>query len=55
MLSKERVRCDRYEQYFSLIIVHFNQVPEVTQATQELSLIRFLSTKLRLIDDFMVY
>lgn len=54
MLSKERVRCDRYEQYFSLIIVHFNQVPEVTQTTQELSLIRFLSTKLRLIDDFGV-
>lgn len=54
MLSKERVRCDRYEQYFSLIIVHFNQVPEVTQATQELSLIRFLSTKLRVIDDFGV-
>ncbi|MCU0710528.1 MAG: sugar transferase [Pirellula sp.] len=54
LLTKERIRCDRYEQYFSLIAVHFNQVPEVTRATQEHSLTRFLSTKLRLIDDFGV-
>ena len=54
LLIKERVRCDRYQQFFSLIVVQFNQVPEVTRATQELTLARFLSSKLRVIDDFGV-
>jgi lipopolysaccharide/colanic/teichoic acid biosynthesis glycosyltransferase len=52
LLIKERIRCDRYQQFFSLIVVHFNQVPEMTRATQELSLARFLASKLRVIDDF---
>ena len=52
LLAKERVRCDRYEQFFSLVAVHFNSVPEVSRATQEASLARFLVSKLRFIDDF---
>ena len=52
LLIKERVRCDRHQQFFSLIVVQFNPVPEVTRATQELTIARFLSSKLRIFDEF---
>jgi lipopolysaccharide/colanic/teichoic acid biosynthesis glycosyltransferase len=51
LLVKERLRCDRYQQYFSLVTVHFNPAPEISLATQEQTLVRLLAGKLRLIDD----
>lgn len=51
LLVKERVRCDRYQQFFSLVIVHFNSAPEISLATQEQTLVRLLVGKLRVIDD----
>lgn len=52
LLIKERIRCDRYQQYFSLIILQFHQELDVARSDRELSLARFLSSKLRIIDDF---
>lgn len=52
LLIKERIRCDRYQQHFSLIILRFHQEPDVERSDEELSLACFLSSKIRLIDDF---
>ncbi|XZE18450.1 sugar transferase [Pirellulaceae bacterium SH449] len=51
LLVKERVRSDRYQQFFSLVIIHFNHAPEISLATQEQTLVRVLAGKLRVIDD----
>jgi lipopolysaccharide/colanic/teichoic acid biosynthesis glycosyltransferase len=52
LLIKERIRCDRYQQYFSLIILQFLQEHDAARSAKELYLDRFLSSKLRVIDDF---
>jgi lipopolysaccharide/colanic/teichoic acid biosynthesis glycosyltransferase len=52
LLIKERIRCDRYHQFFSLIIVQFHQESDGSRSTHERALARYLSSKLRVIDDF---
>ena len=52
LLIKERIRCDRYKQYFSLIILQFLQERDTTRSDKEFSLAGFLSSNLRIIDDF---
>lgn len=52
LLIKERIRCDRYQQYFSLIILQFLQEHDTARSSKERSLAQFLSSKLRIIDDF---
>jgi lipopolysaccharide/colanic/teichoic acid biosynthesis glycosyltransferase len=52
LLIKERIRCDRYHQFFSLIIFQFHQESDGSRSTHERVLARYLSSKLRVIDDF---
>lgn len=52
LLIKERIRCDRYQQFFSLVIVQLQPELDGLRSAQERLLARFLSSKLRVIDDF---
>lgn len=51
VLAKERARCDRYYQFFSLIRLQFNKSPELTIDSQEKLTATFLESRLRLTDD----
>jgi lipopolysaccharide/colanic/teichoic acid biosynthesis glycosyltransferase len=51
ILAKERARCDRYYQFFSLIILRFNKSPGVTLESQERLLATYLESRLRITDD----
>ena len=51
VLAKERARCDRYCQFFSLITLRFNKSPELTIESQEKLTATYLESRLRLTDD----
>ena len=51
VLSKERARCDRYCQFFSLIILQFNKSPEFTVESQEKLIATYLENRLRVTDE----
>jgi lipopolysaccharide/colanic/teichoic acid biosynthesis glycosyltransferase len=51
VLAKERARCDRYYQFFSLITLRFNKSPELTIESQEKLTAAYLESRLRLTDD----
>ncbi len=51
LLRKERMRCDRYSQFFSLIVIELKQTESASKETQIYLLAKILHKRLRLTDE----